>query len=200
VSSQQSDQICPALEMLDRGNQYKLVLLTAPSGAGKARLIRQWSKQNEKTFCCPPLWIVVDNKTKQLSGFLEKLANGITMWDQNFEANAEAYRGLYMQQSDSGANEPNAVQGVSEQLENILIQLLNRLMHLPGDRFIIIENYHTFHDPMIHTVIGYLIDFLPPNMHLIITSQDQPALPIPRLRARRELIEIQPEDLKSVPK
>lgn len=186
--------------MLNHGNQYKLVLLVAPPGAGKTRLINQWSQQKEKIFCCPPLRIVVDNKTKKLSDFLKKLSNGITMWDQNSEANVEAHRGLHMEQIDYGPNDPDAIQGVSDQLENILNQFLNRLMHLPGDRFIIIENYHNFHDPMIHTVIAYLIDFLPPNIHMIISSQDQPALPIPRLRARRELIEIEPEDMKSVSK
>ena len=186
--------------MLDHGNQYKLVLLVAPPGTGKASLIHQWSQQNENTLCCPPLWIIVDNKTKQLPGLLKKLSNGITMWDQNITGNAEAYRDLHMQQSDYAPNDPDAIQGVTDKLENILNQLLNRLMQFPGDRFIIIENYHSFHDPMIHTVIGYLIDYLPPNIHLIITSQDQPALPIPRLRARRELIEIQPEDMKSISK
>lgn len=122
------------------------------------------------------------------------------MWDQNTAGKVGAHRDLQLEQSDFAPHDPDSVKGVSDQLENILNQLLNRLMQLPGDRFIIIENYHNFHDPMIHTVIGYLIDFLPPNIHMIITSQDQPALPIPRLRVRRELIEIEPEDMKIISK
>jgi LuxR family maltose regulon positive regulatory protein len=197
VSSQQPEQNCPALEMLDHGNRCKLVLLVAPAGAGKTRLIRQWSQQNEETLCWSLLWIVVENKTRNLSGFLKKLSNGITMWDQNIEANAEVSVEIQKEQIEFAPHDPEDIPDVSPHLETILNQLLNRLMHLPRDRFIIILNYQNFHDPRIHSVIGYLLDFLPQNIHMIISSEEQPALPIPRLRARRELIEIDPDDMKS---
>ncbi len=84
---------------------------------------------------------------------------------------------------------------LSPTIEAVLVELINGLIHLSGDRFIILENYHRIQDEEIHRMIAYLIDYLPPNFHLIITSQVSPPLQIPRLRVRRELLEIGPENL-----
>jgi len=200
VSSQQSDQKCPAMQMLDHGNQFKLVLVVAPPGSGKSRLIRQWARHRAKSFPWPPLWIIAGHNTKNLADFLNKLSKDITSWDKNSEAHAEVQKILFSEKIAFRPDNPDAIQELPHQLENIVNQLLNRLMRVPGDRFIIILNYHNFHDPGIHHVIGYLIEYLPPNIHVIISSQDHPALPIPRFRARRELLEIDPDDLNCVSK
>ena len=176
--------------MLDHGNQYKLVLLVAPVGTGKNRLIQQWAQQRSKPFSGSLLWIAADKKTMNLPDFLKELSNEITRWDKNIEAHAEVQEALQMKQIDDHPIDPGAIQEFPHQLENLVNQQLNRLMQLPGDRFIIILNYHKFDDPRIHPVIGYLIDYLPPNIHMIISSEDHPSLPIPRYRARRELLEI----------
>lgn len=198
MSTQQPDQNCPALRMLDHGNQYKLVLIVAPPGAGKNRLIRQWAQHGAKHCLASPLWIIVDDKTRNLPDFLNKLSSEITRWDQNIEAEAEFQSALLLERNEYSPNDAEVIQGLSHQIENLVNQLLNRLMQLPGDRFIIILNYHNFLDPRIHPVIGYLIEYFPPNMHMIISSQDHPPLPIPRFRARRELLEIDPDDLNTV--
>jgi LuxR family maltose regulon positive regulatory protein len=73
--------------------------------------------------------------------------------------------------------------------------LINTLIPLEGDRFLILDNYQFIHEPNVHGMVAYLIDYLPPNFHLIIASQVKPPLQIPRLRVRKELLEINPEDM-----
>ena len=172
--------------MLDHGNQYKLVLIVAPPGAGKNRLIRQWAQHGAMHCLASPLWLIVDHKTRNLPDFLNKLSSEITRWDQNIEAEAEFQRAFLLEHNEYSPNDAEVIQGLSHPIENLVNQLLNRLMQLPGERFIIILNYHKFLDPRIHPVIGYLIEYFPPNMHMIISSQDHPPLPIARFRARRE--------------
>jgi len=38
--------------------------------------------------------------------------------------------------------------------------------------------------------MSLLLDYLPPNMHLILVSQREPPLPIPRLRVRAQMREM----------
>ena len=85
--------------------------------------------------------------------------------------------------------------GLSPTIETVLTGLINGLIHLDGDRFLILVNYHIIHDSGIHGMVAYLIDYLPPNFHLIIASQVKPRLQIPRLRVRRELLEINSQDM-----
>jgi LuxR family maltose regulon positive regulatory protein len=191
VSTQPSNQVCPAQSLLDHGNQYKVVLLVAPSGAGKQRLIQRWLEQSAVS----PVWISVDHQDTNLQDFLGMFFVELTRWDQNFAGLVEGRAGSSADQNGYHPTDPGTMQGMQPGLENLLIQTLNCLMELPDDRHIIIHNYHNLRDPGIHPVISYLIDYLPPNIHLIISSQELPALQIPRLRARRELLEIGPGDL-----
>ncbi len=58
----------------------------------------------------------------------------------------------------------------------------------------IFDNYQIIREPKIHGIVANLIDYLPPNFHLIIASKNKPPLQIPRLRVRRELLEIDLKD------
>jgi ATP/maltotriose-dependent transcriptional regulator MalT len=79
--------------------------------------------------------------------------------------------------------------------EGVITEMIYTLIPLGGDRFLILDNYQSSREPDIHGMVAYLIDYPPPTFHLIITSQFSPPLQIPRLLARRELLEIGPEDM-----
>ena len=50
--------------------------------------------------------------------------------------------------------------------------------------------------PSIHEAMAFLLDHLPPQVHLVIASRADPPLPLARLRARGELLEIRAADLR----
>ena len=84
-------------------------------------------------------------------------------------------------------------------IESILTLLLNDVAAFP-DRFVLVlDDYHLIETPAIHTALTFLLDHLPPQMHLMITSRSDPPLPLARWRARRQLTEIRAADLRFTP-
>ena len=81
-------------------------------------------------------------------------------------------------------------------LEESTIELLNALTIEPCDCFLILDDYHIIDNAQIHAAVSLLLDYQPPKMHLVIASRSEPPLPIPRLRVRRQLIELGLDDLK----
>ena len=65
-----------------------------------------------------------------------------------------------------------------------------------GDVVLVLDDYHLIDSQDIHAGMAYLIDHLPPRMHLVIASRTDPPVPLPRLRARGELVEIRAADLR----
>ena len=195
VSTKQNHQPYPALEKLDHGSQYKVVLIIAPSGFGKAKLIQHWFQLNNKNSGIQPLCLKIENEDNHPYLFIDQLISEITTWDPNIKDN-RIFQDIHNQNLvDEGALEINPDSGLQPFIETLLNELINSLLHLAGDRFLIMLNYHHIENQRIHSMVAYLIDYLPPNIHLVITSQVIPPLQIPRLRARRKLLEIDHEDM-----
>jgi LuxR family maltose regulon positive regulatory protein len=195
VSTQRSHQPYKALEKLELGIQYKLVLIVAPSGTGKAKLLRRWAQNRLATSPISTLWINIDNGDKHPSQFLSKLLSELMTWDPIIEDHIDLPHAYDQIQLENGSPESISIQGLHPSIEAFLMAIINRLIPLCGERFLILINYHCISNPEIHAIMAYIIDYLPPNFHLIITSQDYPPLQFPRLRVRRELLEIGPEDM-----
>jgi len=66
--------------------------------------------------------------------------------------------------------------------EGVITEMINNLIPLEEDRFLILDNYQIIREIEIHAIVANLIDYLPPNIYLIIASQSNPPLQIPRFR------------------
>jgi LuxR family maltose regulon positive regulatory protein len=64
---------------------------------------------------------------------------------------------------------------------------------------LVLDDYHVIENPSLHQALTFLLDHLPPQMHLIITTRADPPLPLSRLRGREHLIELRSEDLRFTP-
>src|SRR6185369_2494199 len=73
---------------------------------------------------------------------------------------------------------------------------LNEISSLRDDFFLVLDDYHLIKAHSIHQALTFLLDHLPEQMHLILTTRADPPLPIARLRARNQLIEIRAADLR----
>src|SRR6185436_2145836 len=77
--------------------------------------------------------------------------------------------------------------------------LVNDLAALPGPCLLVLDDYHLVHATAIHQAVAFLLDRLPPAVHLVVATREDPPLPLPRLRARGQLTEIRAADLSFTP-
>lgn len=181
---------------LAQGLTGRLTLIAAPAGFGKSTLLSQWISDLEATeqpgtthpptptFC----WLALEESDN----------DPIRFWLYCIAALQTKYPGL---SADSTAllqsPEPPPI-------ETILTLLLNELSDratpmpplMPPLLVLILEDYHVITTPAIHQALTFLLDHLPPTLHLIITTRADPPLPLARLRARGELTEIRADDLR----
>ena len=74
--------------------------------------------------------------------------------------------------------------------------VLNALSTLPADAVLVLDDYHVLQSPAIHAGMTFLLDHLPPQLHLVIATREDPPLPLARLRARGQLTELRAADLR----
>jgi LuxR family maltose regulon positive regulatory protein len=80
-------------------------------------------------------------------------------------------------------------------LQSILINLINDVMNVPKDFSFVFDDYHLIDTKQVHDMIAFLLDHMPKQMHLVITTRSDPPLPLPRFRSQNQLTEIRAADL-----
>jgi LuxR family transcriptional regulator, maltose regulon positive regulatory protein len=80
--------------------------------------------------------------------------------------------------------------------ESILTTLLNEISAIPTNFILVLDDYHVIDSKTIGTILIFLLNHLPPQMHLVITTREDPNLPIAQLRARGQLTELRIADLR----
>jgi LuxR family maltose regulon positive regulatory protein len=85
---------------------------------------------------------------------------------------------------------------VSYRPEGVLAAVVNELSALPDELDLVLDDYHVIDDPAVHEGMVFLLDHLPPQVHMLITTRADPPFPLARLRARGELVEVRAADLR----
>src|SRR5262249_33076905 len=80
--------------------------------------------------------------------------------------------------------------------EAVLVSLINDLDVLAGRTVIALDDYHVIDAAAVHEAVTFLLDNLPPQVTLAMTTRADPPLPLSRLRARGELVEVRAADLR----
>jgi LuxR family maltose regulon positive regulatory protein len=81
-------------------------------------------------------------------------------------------------------------------LESILTLLINEIASSSGRIIIILDDYHVINSSQVNDVLTFLLENLPQQLHLVIASREDPDLPLPRLRARGQMLELRAADLR----
>ena len=84
-------------------------------------------------------------------------------------------------------------------IETVFATLVNELSALTNDLVLVLDDYHVIDAHDIHDGMAFLLEHLPPQIHVVITTRADPPLPLARLRARGELVEIRAADLRFTP-
>ena len=80
--------------------------------------------------------------------------------------------------------------------ETLLTTLLNEIATLPDSFVLVLDDYHVLDAKPIDRALAFLLEHLPPQMHLVIATREDPQLPLARLRARGQLTELRAADLR----
>src|SRR6185312_5659298 len=83
--------------------------------------------------------------------------------------------------------------------ESILTILLNEISALPYKFVLVLDDYHVIDAKEIDDALGFLLEHLPPQVHLVIATRENPQFPLGRLRARGLLTELRATDLRFTP-
>ena len=84
-------------------------------------------------------------------------------------------------------------------IEAVLATLLNDLDAVANDVVLVLDDYHVIEARDVQDGMAFLLEHLPPQVHLVIAGRADPALPLARLRARGELVEVRAADLRFTP-
>ena len=156
----------------------KLTLVSAPAGFGKTTLVSEWIatiRQNVKIG-----WVSLDERDSDPSQFLTYLIAAL----QTISPNT--------------GNEP-LVTLQSQQpppIDTVLTTLLNDFSTILDPFIMVLDDYHLIDADPIDQALTFLLDHLPPQMHLVIATREDPSLPLPRYRASGQLIELRAADLR----
>jgi LuxR family maltose regulon positive regulatory protein len=178
------------IEQLNEGMHCKLTLISAAAGFGKTTLVSEWVAGCGR----PVAWLSLDEGDGDPTQFLTYLVAALQTINADLGKSA-----LGVLQSPQPPS-----------TESILTTLLNEIAALPdnpstgspcgdfaGQGFVLVlDDYHVIDAKPVDEALAFLLEHMPPRMHLIITSREDPHLPLARLRARSQLTELRAADLR----
>ena len=166
---------------LSRGTESALTLVSAPAGFGKTTLLAEWlaaAPADGRSVA----WLSLDQRDNDPAVFWTYLVAALNTAAQGVGASA-----LSLLQPPQPPNEAG------------LVTLLNDLGAISDDVVLVLDDYHVIDARDVQDGMAFLLEYLPPQIHLVIGSRTDPALPLARLRGRGELVEVRAADLRFTP-
>lgn len=151
-----------------------LTLVSAPAGFGKTTLLAQWFDAQRSA-----AWLSLDPRDNDPARF----------WAYLVAALQTVRPGLGAAALRSAETAPSSV-------EAAVASLVNDLDALEENCVLVLDDYHVIESVEVHDVLALLVEQLPAQLSLVIASRSDPPLPLPRLRARGDLLEIRAADLR----
>jgi LuxR family transcriptional regulator, maltose regulon positive regulatory protein len=161
----------------------RLVLVAAPAGFGKTTVLTQWLTSDESNVVVPTrhvAWLSLDDADSDLGRFLTHVIAALQTTNPDIGTEASA-----MMDTDRGFV-----------MEDIMVSLINDLDTIAEPTVIALDDYHAIQAPDVHQAVSFLLDNLPGQVTLAITTRADPPLPLSRLRARGQLVELRAADLR----
>jgi LuxR family maltose regulon positive regulatory protein len=172
------------VERLNDGLSRKLTLISAPAGFGKTTLICEGIGELGVGSRDPQFaWLSLDEGDNDLARFLTYCIVAL----QTVEGSV-------------GQGALNALKAPQPPpIEALLTSLINEITTLPDQIVLVLDDYHIIEAQPIHEALAFLLEHLPPQLHLVVATREDPPLPLARLRARGQLAEVRVADLRFTP-
>lgn len=163
-------------ERLDRGLNRKLTLISAPAGYGKTTLVCEWLADCGR----PAAWLSLEQGDNELTRFLTYMITALQTIAEHIGEGALSV----LQSPQLSAT------------ELVLTALLRELAAIPAPFILVLDDYHTASSQEVDEAVSFLLDHLPKQMHLVITTREDPALSLPRLRVLDQVTELRAADIR----
>ena len=180
-------------ERLTAGLHRKLTLVSAPAGFGKTTLISEWVQAMSSIDAIggktPPIavaWLSLDKNDSNPTRFLSYLIAALRTVKADM---AKGMLGL-LQSPQPIPTEP------------ILATIINEISDLSNHIILVLDDYHVLDSESVDEstsvdgVLTFLLEHLPPEMHLVIVAREDPRLPLVRLRVRGQMTELRATNLR----
>ncbi len=182
------------LQRLDESLGHKLTLISAPAGFGKTTLLCAWiarvpassegprSGGPSRSPAAPAqvAWLCLDPADNDPPRF----------WHYALAALQGAGVPIGQDLQSSLQSPPPTVRAW------FVADLVNSLAAFSGELVFVLDDYHFIESAEVHEILAFLLDHLPPQVHLVIATRENPPLPLARLRAGANLLEIRAADLR----
>jgi LuxR family maltose regulon positive regulatory protein len=163
-------------EQLDKALLHRLTLISAPAGAGKTTLVSAWAQSVRKKGVITG-WLSLDEADNVPTRFREYLLGCLE------EGGAQLGLG--------------GLPGAGEAGENYgLAEFVLELTKVQQELIIILDDYHLIHSQEIHSALEYLLEHLPPRLHILLLTRSDPPLEMARLRVAGQLLEMRMQQLR----
>ncbi len=166
-------------DQMDEGLQRKLTLVSAPAGFGKTTLVSEWvSRCNQRV-----AWLSLDEADNGQSRFLIYLVAALQTLEKNIGEGL-----LPALQSQQPLT-----------IERVVTALVNEVTWFLEDFILVLDDYHVLDTSVAAHALAFLLDHMPPQMHLVVATREDPQLRLARLRAQDQLTEVRAADLRFTP-
>ena len=163
------------IEKLNSGLSRKLILVSAPAGYGKTTLISDWINHSKIS----AVWLSLDNGDNDPADFLSYIILGIQGIQSAFGKGALKL-----------LNSPN-----KPSVESIACLLINEILNINQNFLLVLDDFHLIKSNEVLKLVTYLLEHIPGNIHIVILTRSDPALPLSRLRSQHQLVELRSSDL-----
>jgi LuxR family transcriptional regulator, maltose regulon positive regulatory protein len=157
----------------------RLTLVSAPAGFGKTTLLGEWA-DDLSAAGRSVAWVSLDGSDNDPVRFLAYLVGALRAVEEGVGDGILA---------SLRSPEPPPV-------EAVMRILVNNLANAHREVVMVLDDYHVVDSEPVHQAVSFLLEHLPENAHLIVSSRTDPPLPLPRLRARAQMAEIRAADLR----
>ena len=164
------------LERLNAGLGGKVTLVCAPAGFGKTTLLVAWGETIDR----PTAWLSLDEHDDELASFVRSLTAALqSVFPDAFGAIASLLQAPRLPALDS-----------------LVALFSNDLADLPEDLLLVLDDYHRIRTSEVHSLLERLVEHLPAQVHLVLSSRTDPQLPLARWQAQGHLHELRGTDLR----
>ncbi len=170
------------VQQIEQGLKRRLILLSASAGYGKTTLLSEWRAIHPTE---PVAWVSLDGGDNDPVRFLEYVVASLktVLPDITLSTQEKVFS---LQPQD-----------IKLTLTNLINSITNALARQSLPRVILVlEDYHVIEADIINTAVSFLLNHMPPEMHLIITSRADLALPLHRLMAQDQILKLGTADLR----
>ena len=156
------------LETLQHCTDVELTLVSAPAGFGKTTLLNQWAHRQPEPSVA---WFSINRSDDDPIRYWRYVLGALRM---QHGVETETVERLLFSSKTFGQAE----------MESFVTAFINELVTIKGDFVIVLDDYHCIASPIINASMCFLLEHLPPAMHVIIATREDPPFSLPRMRVR----------------